>query len=331
VNAAPEVSVVIPTCNRWGLLSTHALPSALGQRDVDLEVIVVDDGSTDETWGKLSMLEEPRLHLLRNSGSRGVAGARNTGIEAVKSAWVAFLDDDDLWSPNKLRAQLDRVSESASWVFSASIVLDEQHQPLYSLPLPDAKDLVRSLLGGNIIPSGPSNVVVRTAFVREIGGFDDSLIHHTEDWDLWLRLAHAGAPVACSEVHVASLDHAERSALRGDWNVVREAERLLAKHGPVRRRQLLSVAEWLASEHYRGGFPFRAAGLYFRAALAFRSPGNLLAAAGALMGDPGVRMASSVLQAVRHSSHLTSERRAVSKAPEWLQRYDAVAVGTGEE
>ena len=58
-------------------------------------------------------------------------------------------------------------------------------------------------------------------------------VHHTEDWDLWLRLAQAELPVVCDELHVASLEHSQRSVLGGNWNVVREAERLLAKHGPL--------------------------------------------------------------------------------------------------
>jgi glycosyltransferase involved in cell wall biosynthesis len=317
----PEVSIIIPTRNRWRLLSTHALPSALNQVDVDIEILVVDDGSVDETPVRLSRITDPRLRVLPNTASPGVAGARNTGIAAARGAWVAFLDDDDLWAPGKLRAQLDQVDGRGSWIFSASIVVNERRQPLYSLPLPRPDEVASKLLGGNIVPSGPSNVVARTRFVREIGAFDETLVRHTEDWDFWLRLSRAEAPVVCADVHVASLDHEQRSALRGDWNVVVEAARLLRKQGPVTRRQLLSVAEWLAFEQHRGGHRLRAAGLYLRAAVVYRSPGNVVAAAGALLGERGIRVASAVLQALCRSSHLTLERRAVATVPEWLQLY----------
>src|SRR5919109_858912 len=100
---APDVTVVIPTKDRWDLLSTAALPSALGQEDVDLEVVVVDDGSTDETPDHVVGLRDPRLRIVRHDRSLGVAQARNAGIRAANSDWIAFLDDDDVWAPRKLR------------------------------------------------------------------------------------------------------------------------------------------------------------------------------------------------------------------------------------
>ena len=80
----PDVSVVIPTRSRWHLLSGAALPSALEQEDVELEVIVVDDGSEDETPARLRELADPRLVVIRHETSRGVAVARNAGISAAR-------------------------------------------------------------------------------------------------------------------------------------------------------------------------------------------------------------------------------------------------------
>lgn len=320
----PEVSVVIPTRNRWQLLSTHGLPSALSQIDVALEVIVVDDGSTDETLAALSRLGDPRVRVLRNEGARGISGARNTGIEAARGEWLAFLDDDDVWSPRKIRSQLDRVEGAAYWVFSSVIVIGEGFRPLYALPLPDPAHVERMLLEGNVIPGGPSNVVASTGLVRDVGAFDESLLH-TEDWDLWIRLARSGPPIVCREVHVGSLEHAQRSALHGGWTVVREAEQLLARYGPVTHRQLQSVAEWLAFEQHRGGYRFRAAGLYLRTAFAYRSLGNLPAAAGALLGERGMEAASALLRGLRGSSHLTFELMPIPVEPPWLDAYRSAA------
>lgn len=316
----PEASVVIATRNRWQLLQTNALPSALGQQEVELEVIVVDDGSYDETPEKLAKLVDTRLHVIRHETNRGVAAARNSGIAAARGEWIAFLDDDDLWSPSKLRTQIDAVADAA-WGYASAIVIDTAGRPLYALPLPDPADIADRLTRGNIVPGGPSNVLARTSFLRELGGFDESLRHHTEDWDLWIRLARSARPVACTEVLVATLQHPDRSALRGGWDVVREAERLLGKHGPVTRAQRLTVAEWLAFAQHRGGHRLRAAALFLRAAITYRSPGNVPPAVGALFGERGIRVASSLLQRVRGGSHLDDDSPPVATVPPWLEQY----------
>ncbi|HWC32537.1 MAG TPA: glycosyltransferase family 2 protein, partial [Actinomycetota bacterium] len=122
----PEVTVVIPTRDRWSLLATAALPAALVQEDVDLEVVVVDDGSRDETPERLAELTDPRLRVIRNLEPLGVAQARNAGIAAARGRWLAFLDDDDLWSPRKLRTQLDAArAAGASFVYAGVINVDE--------------------------------------------------------------------------------------------------------------------------------------------------------------------------------------------------------------
>src|SRR5216684_3578198 len=127
VHSIPEVSVVIPTRNRWGLLSRSGLAAALMQKGVDLEIIVVDDGSTDETPGRLAALENPRVRVIRHDQRQGVARARNRGVAEAESEWVAFLDDDDLWSPDKLRRQLELANgSSAGFVYGAAIALDER-------------------------------------------------------------------------------------------------------------------------------------------------------------------------------------------------------------
>ena len=102
---------MIPTRNRWALLS-RALASVLEQEDVTLEVVVVDEGSTDETPERLAALTDERVRALRNDSPTGVANARNRGISAARGEWVAFLDDDDFWAPTKLRAQLDGCADA---------------------------------------------------------------------------------------------------------------------------------------------------------------------------------------------------------------------------
>ncbi|MBV8991348.1 MAG: glycosyltransferase family 2 protein, partial [Solirubrobacterales bacterium] len=87
---------MIPTRNRWPFLS-HTLASALAQESVSLEVVVVDDGSDDQTPERLPAVGDPRVRVFRHERGLGVARARNKGIEEARGAWIAFLDDDDTW------------------------------------------------------------------------------------------------------------------------------------------------------------------------------------------------------------------------------------------
>ena len=141
--------MVVPTHNRWNHLRRAALPAALGQREVELELIVVDDGSADETPRGLAEVADPRLRVLRNDVAQGVAGARNRGVAAASAPWVAFLDDDDLWSPWKLRRQLDAVGavEGAGFAYAAAVFLDGAGAPLRPDPAPPAETVARALTG----------------------------------------------------------------------------------------------------------------------------------------------------------------------------------------
>src|SRR6476620_10544907 len=99
----PLVSVVVPNHNRARLLS-RTLQSILAQQMGDLEVAVVDNGSTADT-ASVAAAADPRVVVLRNEAPAGVSAARNRGIAAARGAWLAFCDDDDLWSPEKLAHQ----------------------------------------------------------------------------------------------------------------------------------------------------------------------------------------------------------------------------------
>jgi glycosyltransferase involved in cell wall biosynthesis len=104
--AAVDVTVVIPTRDRLAsLLAT--LAGVWRQSDVQLEVVIVDDGSRPEVAAEYEGLCSDRVRVLRNAESRGPGAARNAGIAIARGQWVAFLDDDDLWAPSKLRRQLD--------------------------------------------------------------------------------------------------------------------------------------------------------------------------------------------------------------------------------
>ena len=318
----PEVSIVIPTRNRWPILSTHALPSALTQERVDVEIVVVDDASDDGTATGLAGLRDPRIKIVRNEVQRRLPGARNAGAAVASGEWLAFLDDDDLWSPSKLRAQLDVAASSlASWVYGRCIVVDAQKRPIELHPFPQPEDLPVLLLGGNHVPGGGSNVIVRAEAFRSVGGFDEEL-RYFEDWDLWLRLVQHTLPAACPDVVVARVEHGQNMLFRDGVDVRPDFERLLAKQSRVTHAQRLAVAEWVAHENMRTGHHLRAAALYARAAVGHRSPGNLVAAVGAVFGRRGLAVASRLLVTARGSTHLEEAARPVPPpAPAWLASF----------
>ena len=164
---AIDVTVVIPTRNRWTMLSRRALRGALLQEGVAHEVVVVDDGSTDETPLRLRELADDRVRLVRHETSGGAARARNTGIREARGEYVAFLDDDDFWAPAKLRMQLDAVRASgADFAYAGVVTLDERGDVLYISMPPEPGRLMVEIISRSVIPAGSSNVLVRTELAR---------------------------------------------------------------------------------------------------------------------------------------------------------------------
>jgi glycosyltransferase involved in cell wall biosynthesis len=248
------VSVVVPTRNRRALL-LRTLRSVLRQRDIALSVIVVDEASTDGSYEAVRCMGDPRVRVVRHAVRQGVSGARNTGLEQADTPWVAFVDDDDLWSPDKLSAQLDalRRGPGARWACAGAVHIDSSCRILgvaYPPPGPDIADL---LLRGNAIPGGGSGVVVATDLAREIGGFDVTM-SNLADWDFYTRLslrspmAAVSAPLVGYHVHPGGMAHdIERSR--------REFVAIDAKYADERRARglRLDLEPWL---HYLAGLAY---------------------------------------------------------------------------
>jgi glycosyltransferase involved in cell wall biosynthesis len=315
----PEVTVVIPTRNRWRLLSTAALPSALGQEDVEHEVIVVDEGSDDETPAELAKLEEPRLRVVRHESARGVAQARNAGIAAARGEWVAFLDDDDLWAPQKLRRQLDEATAvGASFVYAGAAWLDERRHFLHALAPPDPEGLAARLLRGNEIWAGGSNVVVRTKVVRRLGGFDERLFQ-LADWDLWIRLALDGHAATVDDILVGYVIQPESMLLTHRRDVFPEFRYLVEKHREAAARlggapDAGKFGRWVAAGHLRAGRRREAARTYANGAIATRDPRLLLRALIALFGWKGLVAARAAARGLRGDD----PARMAADEPAWI-------------
>jgi len=189
MSARPLISVIIPTHNRAALLA-RALDSVFSQyglgEQFDLEVIVVDDGSTDATATVVG--EYAQVRCLRFSTNQGVAAARNAGIEAGRGAFICFLDDDDVWLPGRLKLQLPafRRHPDAGAVYSQVFdAHDGKPYPASSRAV--SGRIFDALLSGNLI-GGVDAVLIRHEALTKTGYFDESL-PPCEDWDLWLRLS----------------------------------------------------------------------------------------------------------------------------------------------
>lgn len=305
-----EVTVVLTTRDRWEVLESMGLRAALIQKAVDSEIIVVDDGSSDGTADRLRMLGDDRIRILQGGG-RGPAHARNVGLAAADGEFVAFLDDDDAWSPRKLREQLDHTIKShADFVYSPAVIVDDRMAPIGVASAPAPEDLYRSLLARNVIAAGGSNVLVRTELLRDLGGFDEELFVH-EDWDLFLRLATVGRPARCDQLLIAYLLYRRLEPNRFQRDPVpafrRISKRFLDMEMSPREAEIAG-SRWRAFEHRRAGRRLEAAREYLSSGWTHRSAGNVLRAVGVLAGEPIVRLGRG--RSMR-----------IPPAPEWLECY----------
>jgi glycosyltransferase involved in cell wall biosynthesis len=189
--ARPLVSVVIPVYNRAHLIG-RAIRSVLSQTFVDLELLVVDDGSSDGIADAVGSFDDPRLRLVRLPRRGGVARARNVGIGQARGDLVAFLDSDDEWLPSKLEQQIARLRQHAAGhaVVSCQFVryndlTRRSAAPVRASPRGDSFD--QFIRGPAPIPSC---LVVPRAALGAVGGLDESLPTFA-DYELLLRLADA--------------------------------------------------------------------------------------------------------------------------------------------
>jgi glycosyltransferase involved in cell wall biosynthesis len=231
------VSVIIPTRNRKHLLA-ETLRSVLGQRDVSVQAVVVDDASSDGTLRWLQGIPDPRVSVVAGAG-RGPAAARNAGLDRAASAVVAFCDDDDLWAPDKLASQLAAMREQqAPWCTTGavSVVGDRLAAAIPDRP-PPSGDIRRSLLTRNRIPGGCSSVTVLRSHLEQAGGFDETLTT-AADWDCWIRLATA--PLATVDRPLVANRLGTGNMSSDVQRSEREVRQIIAKYAAA--REALGVA-----------------------------------------------------------------------------------------
>ena len=261
----PLVSIIVPAYNSGKYLG-ECLNSALNQTYRNIEIIVIDDGSTDDTSEALKpYLDKIRYYKIANSGP---ARARNEGIKKACGRFIAFLDSDDIFLPEKIEAQLKAVSvsEKVGMVTCNGYLINERGDQIGQIKLekyPDQDSLIYNLHIRNVLNRGCSSMLLRKECFEKAGLMDETLVVG-EDWDLWLRILqnyqirYLETPLFKYRVRAKSISspHNEDIALKSDL-------RVLAK--------VHSGKSWREKGHLKAkAYSYR----YFCAAWAYHQNGN---------------------------------------------------------
>lgn len=273
------VSVVIPTYNRSSTLP-RAIKSVLSQDYANLELIIVDDASIDNTAQVLEIFDDPRIRIIKHERNKGVGAARNTGIEAAKGDIVAFQDSDDEWLSGKLSKQVAALTESGPdcvLVYCTKIVYGRDAaytrgvRRCVCVPGPSdtnlSGDLREDLWRRHVIST--QTMLMRTSALRKIGGFDTRL-YNSEEWDLAIRLSELGTfafvdePLVNTYIQTDSISRLSRKAPYSQLIIINKLKR---RGVPA----ALQAASWARLGYNLGklGYPQRGEVL-LRASLAAR-------------------------------------------------------------
>lgn len=251
---SPEVSVVIPAYNRQDTIG-RAIASVRAQTWQDFEIVIVDDGSTDGTAAVAERFADARIRVIRHERNCGASAARNTGIAAARGDYIAFLDSDDEWLPQKLENQLDRLREQPAGtnVSCTGVVLHLIDRGIRrDYVLAECADWRRKITLGCDERPGTTLLARREVF-EQVGPLDEALPRF-EDWDWLLRYAAIGGQIVILPAPLANVYN-----IRGRLGHLTEqsALRLLAKHAALfsalspadRRRSLCDLWLQIASTY----------------------------------------------------------------------------------
>ena len=192
-HARPLISVIIPNYNHGRYLA-EAIDSVLAQSYQPLEVIVVDNCSTDESWDVICRYKTRAVTGIRFNNDGVIAAGRNHALARAQGAFVAFLDADDTWRPDKLERQMPHFEDDAVVLVAAgsTFIGDTAYGRPAQSSVTDVVDVSADAII-RVNPIATSSVVARTAAIRDLGGFDeDRAFRFIEDWELWLRLSRRG-------------------------------------------------------------------------------------------------------------------------------------------
>jgi len=227
---SPKVSVVVPIFNSERTL-TRAIDSVFGQTFSDWEIILVDDGSTDRSADLIAQTKLDRVTHIRHAQNRGAAPARNSGIAAARGQWIAFLDSDDVWKPDKLKRQiaaLETHGDPNVMGCATGYSLHKSGRDLIVSLRMAANQFRDQILYGCTISPGTTLLVNRSVFDK-VGMFDSAL-RKLEDWDWLLRFAERYDLLFVPDI-LAEIYLTERGATQKEFNLVTDAvARIRTKH-----------------------------------------------------------------------------------------------------
>lgn len=268
----PVVSVVMPTYNQADFLE-GAVRSVLLQDYPRWELLVINNYSDDDTLGVVEGFSDPRIRCenFRNQGI--IAASRNRGIRMSRGRFVAFLDSDDLWFPDKLSACLGAMDEGIDAVCHGMRIREEGALTGTLAPTPAGEDLYRTLLFQGNTSMATSALMIRRDCLERAGGFsEDPKIVTSEDYELWIRLARGGARfLMLGRVLGEYTVHREGSSRNIRRQSEAEAEIVAREFSRIPDTSLsmaLRRRRRMASIHLHAARRFQSAGMYGEAAFA---------------------------------------------------------------
>jgi glycosyltransferase involved in cell wall biosynthesis len=256
----PRVSVIIPTYNRPKLLQ-EAIESALAQTYPNVEIIVVDDGSTDNT-AEIAAQYGGKVTYIKQA-NQDVAAARNTGGRAASGEYLTFLDDDDLIMPTKIARQVQVLLSrpEVGLVHCRFYYANEEGEPVYQVGQLPEGDILPRLLRNNFVWVGAP--LIHRRCLDQVGWFDEQIPAITADWDMWLRIAQAGyrfgcvqEPLGAYRIHRNGMMSDVADLERGIFAVLEKA--FLNSHLPARvtasKEEIYGrIHFWLSCRYYATG------------------------------------------------------------------------------
>ncbi len=220
MNNQPLVTILMP-CYNAELYVEEALTSLIGQTYKNLEILLIDDGSTDRTPEILAKFaaQDTRIRIVRNETNLKLIPSLNKGIRLAQGEYLARMDADDVSLPDRIERQLAFIEESgADLVSSSVIVIDEWGKKLEVIPPRGHQQLTIEWLSIFINPMGHPSVMAKTDVFRKHNYLEDELALHTEDYEIWARMLRHGVSMANTDVptikyrvnpHSVSIQHTE--------------------------------------------------------------------------------------------------------------------------
>ena len=232
----PKVSVIMPTHNRAAMLR-RAIDSVLSQTYGDLELIIISDGSTDTTSETVASYSDPRIRYFKHDTSRGASAARNTGLRASRGDFIAFLDDDDEWTRDRLEIQLPVLEDSSPDVGLVYGWMQYiRDQKVYKIHKPVLKGNVFVQMLDDQAIGGCPTVMIKREVMDRVGLFDEELFRGN-DGDYWRRISQYYqvdyVPYVLANIYVG---HEDRISVRSSVNLrnaIHSIEKRLAKFADV--------------------------------------------------------------------------------------------------